>query len=553
MLVTSSQIIDNLRRTASKGLISLLNQEQLEQLAQKNFGVYQDEQLIGYQCPYSGEIITNFNDIVLEHIIPVSSNGGTVLFNCIPTSKKVNGSNEKGAQHLLAWWKQKKYYSPEKLDKLLSYMFEAYDIVFKDYTIEEVETSYNDIDITEEETENKADITTTSKEQSKRIKEQAEKTGIISYYGFINDCIQELKSNGYDITKYEEKIKEYEKHKIFKEIERYSMFQEILKQVIKTKLDGDNRSELTYMLNINISKLMQSMKEIETLEDIYNELSNRINNIENILEQNNIGIISFLEDVKNHEILYKNINKITKLDITKLVNEVNLCTSDKFNKMCEFAQKNKGQLSNNKSKNEKEKVLGRFRNNIQTVTKNGKFNSSLTKKQLEYLNNSEYESLREIYKVILNKAIQNNITIEYIDEEMKKRIEEFNRMNVNLTIEEQIKLEQEYKDVIVIDSQFNEMINFTIENKGQLPGTKSQKEKEKVLGGFRRSIQSVTKNGKFYCSLTKKQLEYLHNSECESLRQIYDNIINKAYSVNYQEYIEVDNELSNRNMKGRVA
>ena len=203
-----------------------------------------------------------------------------------------------------------------------------------------------------------------------------------------------------------------------------------------------------------------------------------------------------------------------------------------FNEFVNFVIRNKGKLPSESSENEQEKDLGRFRNGIQKVGKNGNYHICLTKKQLEYLHDSEYESLRKLYKAILNKAIKNNITIEYIDEEMKKRIEDFNRMNVNLTKEEQIKLEQEYKDVIVIDSQFNEFVNFVIRNKGQLPSQQSKNEEEKVLGRFRNSVQSVQKNGNFSCSLTKKQLEYLHDSKYESLRELYKAILNKAIKNN---------------------
>lgn len=191
--VSKYQMKNNLRRTAKLGLISLLNKNELEQLALKYYGEFdKNGDLIGYQCPYSGDIIKNNKKIVLEHIIPVSSGGGTVLFNCIPTSEKVNMISEKGANHLLTWWKSKKYYTPEKLDRLLSYIFEAYDIVFKNYTIEEIENSYEDIDF-DEENKYDADNKTTSKEVSQILKRQAEKTGIISYLGFINDCINELK------------------------------------------------------------------------------------------------------------------------------------------------------------------------------------------------------------------------------------------------------------------------------------------------------------------------------------------------------------------------
>ena len=88
-----SQIEPNLRRTASKGLISLLNHYQLEDLAFKYFGI-KDEygNITGYQCPYSGKTYTDYKDIILEHIVPVVSNGGTVLFNCIPETETGGGA-----------------------------------------------------------------------------------------------------------------------------------------------------------------------------------------------------------------------------------------------------------------------------------------------------------------------------------------------------------------------------------------------------------------------------------------------------------------------------
>ena len=96
-LVSYNQIEGNLRRTANNGLISLLNQKQLEDLAFKYFSAIDEKTgLHGYQCPYSGKVYTNYEDIVLEHIVPVASKGGTVLFNCIPTSKEVNAKSHHG-------------------------------------------------------------------------------------------------------------------------------------------------------------------------------------------------------------------------------------------------------------------------------------------------------------------------------------------------------------------------------------------------------------------------------------------------------------------------
>ena len=109
-LVSEYSIISNLRRTSSKGLFSCLSQHQLNDLALKYFGIYDNNKLVGYECPYSGKKITSTEDIVLEHIIPISSGGGTTLFNCIPTSVEVNKVSEKGAKHLISWWLNSKYW-----------------------------------------------------------------------------------------------------------------------------------------------------------------------------------------------------------------------------------------------------------------------------------------------------------------------------------------------------------------------------------------------------------------------------------------------------------
>ena len=120
--------------------------------------------LPGYQCPYSGKVYTNYEDIVLEHIIPVISKGGTVLFNCIPTSKEVNGSDQKGAKHLITWWIKSKYWdkdAPSRLEKIVNYMLDGYNSVFEEYTVEEIESSYQNIEsdenVLQEEDEVKVD------------------------------------------------------------------------------------------------------------------------------------------------------------------------------------------------------------------------------------------------------------------------------------------------------------------------------------------------------------------------------------------------------------
>lgn len=133
------------------------------------------------------------------------------------------------------------------------------------------------------------------------------------------------------------------------------------------------------------------------------------------------------------------------------------------------------------------------------------------------------------------------------------------------TIKQQIELEREYKDYIVVDSQFNGFIGFVLEHDGLLPSTESKDEREARLGRYRSKIQSFDKKKNCINTLLlKEQLKYLHDSEYQSLREIYDNIMRKAYEKDYSEYIEIDKEIRKENgkvesddsesiKKGRVA
>ena len=309
-----SQIEPNLRRTADKGLISLLNQRQLEDLAFKYFGI-KDEygNIIGYQCPYSGKIYTDYEDIVLEHIVPVVSKGGTVLFNCIPTSKEVNGAAQKGAKHLITWWIKSKYWNQEaplRLEKIVNYMLDAYDQVFKEYTIEEVESSYLDIEIDESALEEEDNLEYSETNESKLLK-QAKNNGIHSYLGFILNCINTLENKeicNIDTTNIRRKLTELQDNHIFEDIERYQLFQNTIQKLIVSRIGDDNHSYLTYSLNFDIKKLMDLIKS-NNPEEIYNELNTRLQNIEQLLKQNNLSTIEYfksLKDIQNIDIIYKN-------------------------------------------------------------------------------------------------------------------------------------------------------------------------------------------------------------------------------------------------------
>lgn len=551
--VSKNQIESNLRRTASEGLISLLFYNQLNELSLKYYGVYQEGELIGYECPYSGEILTDPNNVVLEHIIPVSSNGGTVLFNCVPTSSKVNGPDEKGAQHLLSWWTEKDYYSPEKLSKLLSYIFEAYDKVFQEQSIENMEYLYNSVDLNENNLLKSLDLTSTSNERVTKLKEQAEKTGLITYLSFINDCIAELKKRNFNTDLYEIKLKAYESEKIFKQVDKYTLIQETLKKIIYTKLGANNRSYLTYTLHIDIKKLSDSMENLKTLEDFEQEISRRIENIYKILNDNNIDIVSYLEDLSRlgeNNILYKSIDNISMAEITQFVDSINLCIDDKFKRLIEQIEKNNGRIL----ESQKDSELIVFLGQIKHVDSNHYFNVSLSKEQLMLLKNSKYLYLRNIYEEIYLKSLLYEINIKIEDMELNsifstketilKRLDEIKKINREEIYEKMHKKAIEKETML-----FNDLIVFVDEKCGILPKTNSENIDELRLAQFVKRIRTLKKKKEGYglgIYLTNSEMLQLKNSKFENLNLIYQELYLKSKLYNIEISIVLDEELDKK-------
>jgi len=550
-LLTIEQIRNNLRRTASEKLISLINKKELEQLALKYYGEYdKNGNLMGYRCPYSGVLITDTKDLVLEHIIPVSSKGGTILFNCIPTSSMVNGYDEKGAQHLLAWWAKKDYYSPEKLNKLLLYIFEAYDIVFKNHTLEEIENSYSDFESDSAQNEKNADNSTTTKKEQQELKKQIEKTGLISYMGFVKDCIKELKENNYDVSMYENKLNEFETAGIFSQIDRYTMFQNAIKEAIKYKLENFDRSELTFTLNINIHNIMNSMSNFNNEKEIYDEFIKRLNNLEQILSQYNIGLISYFEDLKNLadiDILSMPVQKIEQSYVDKIISTIKLCVADNYNKVIKWHSINQsGNIS--KGGTTEEKKLKNFIEKFYAVDTKGStfFHTKLTYEELKYLCDSSDVRLNSIYIRILQKSIIYKIPIDYDDKNLRRKFEEIYAKNGkfsdnfidDLSIEEQKEI---YKNHLEIEkNKFISLIEWYEDQSNSGINPKS----ESLENQFIHSLIGVGKRkGNYYSfniNLSIIQLKYLHDSNDIRLFSFYIKRLQK--SIIYKIPMEYEDE-----------
>ena len=207
-LISYNQVDGNLRRTADRGLVSELYRRQMNALALKYFGVDSNgiytenkEDIVAYRCPYSGEIISDLSTAHLEHILPVSSNGGTVLFNCVPILDKVNLSKRAEA-NLLVWWQEQNYFNYDRLERLIQYMLEAYTLAFKEPTEEELydyDNSLNSDDYIEND-----DLSIDLKDKtSNQTNINIQQT--ITYYQLINDLINELSKNR-DVSKYNSQL-----------------------------------------------------------------------------------------------------------------------------------------------------------------------------------------------------------------------------------------------------------------------------------------------------------------------------------------------------------
>ena len=316
-LISYSQVDGNLRRTADRGLVSELYRRQMNALALKYFGVDSNgnytenkKDIVAYRCPYSGEIISDLSTAHLEHILPVSSNGGTVLFNCIPILDKVNLSKRDEA-NLLVWWQEQNYFNYDRLERLIQYMLEAYTLAFKEPTEEELydyDNSLNSDDYIEND-----DLSIDLKDKtSNQTNINIQQT--ITYYQLINDLINELSKNR-DVSKYNSQLNSLKEQNTFGNIDELEKVINAVQTVFKETLGENSKRYLSYSLKIDMNKLLRSLDKTNYEQ----EIRRRFEYIQLIIKDNNISITDFFEnlkDINNINLIYYDIDKIT--DIQKI-------------------------------------------------------------------------------------------------------------------------------------------------------------------------------------------------------------------------------------------
>ena len=324
-LISYSQVDGNLRRTADRGLVSELYRKQMNALALKYFGVDSNgnytenkEDIVAYRCPYSGEIISDLSTAHLEHILPVSSNGGTVLFNCIPILNKVNLS-KRDEPNLLVWWQEQDFFNYDRLERLIQYMLEAYTLAFKEPPEDELydyDNSFNNDDYIEND-----DLSVDLKD---RI---SNKTNIniqqnITYYQLINDLINELSKNR-DVSKFNSKLNNLKEQNTFGNINELEKVINAVQTVLKNILGENSKHYLSYSLKIDMNKLLQSLDKTNYEQ----EIRRRFEYIQLIIKDNNISITDFfdnLKDINSVNLIYYDIDKITDTEKNNFIRSIKI-------------------------------------------------------------------------------------------------------------------------------------------------------------------------------------------------------------------------------------
>lgn len=301
-LISYSQVDGNLRRTADRGLVSELYRKQMNALALKYFGVNSNgnytenkEDIVAYRCPYSGEIISDLSTAHLEHILPVSSNGGTILFNCIPILDKVNLS-KKDEPNLLVWWqgKGKEYFSHDRLERLIQYMLEAYTLAFKEPTEEEL-FDYDNSLSNDDYIEKKDDLSVDSKDIiSNKTNTNVQQN--ITYYQLINDLINELSKNR-DVSKYNSQLNSLKEQNTFGNIDELEKVVNAVQTAFKEVLGVNSKKYLSYSLKVDMNRLLKSLKT----KDYKSEIRKRLKLIEQLLSNNEKQIEDFFESIQDIE------------------------------------------------------------------------------------------------------------------------------------------------------------------------------------------------------------------------------------------------------------
>lgn len=404
--IKSNIIYAENKRAQKKGLINNLTDDEFNNWCIEWWINKNDDGIL--RCPYSGKVIDNNinkqSSIVLEHIIPIEKGGGTILFNVLPSRTDVNCS--KHDTDPIDWWINN--FNKERFFSFVEYIFDAYDkLIEKGSITNEIIINIQDLEPEEEKNNYNTDIPEEFLYDLyiKENNNKKENTKKIKYHSFLATCVSIVEN--YDKTlgkKYRNKILEYEKKGIFKNITNFQNIQSVLFNKIK---QVDSSIKYIIVRNINMSLFINSMKDIDNPE---NEIEIRLNAIKQLIENE---ICKFtLSDV------LINCPNILILKTSELLEKIKLIKSfeKKINPILLLKNNKKLVLLNNK---ELIKTLEYIKKNFNKKNYEYFINSG----NIKYLKVIEY--LESCEKSTLLKNIQNNKNEENLGNIWKKNIKTY--------------------------------------------------------------------------------------------------------------------------------
>lgn len=493
VMYTDYQISGNLRRAAKKGLLASLSKKQLIELTDKYF---RDDNGI-LHCAYSWMPITIKNDLEMEHIIPISRGGGTVLFNVVPCLSVINGMGEdnKATKNLLDWWEERDFYKTELLENLVNYILEAYEISVKhettgqDYTYED-DDPIDKMSISIEYVKNRS------------IKSNREK---ISYIQFLRSCIIKLKESGVNVDSCQERLNKLQENKSFEYFEKQRIVQTELFNIFKVYCP-EYKYDIT--TSIDYFRLLEKYKNCE-ISEIVMEITKRINEVKKYCVEHNLNINEILHTIISYqEILWEDNYQIEKLEEISLKRLNDLC--DEIENFCIkngwFPRKTIA-VGNSQAKERTEMT----EEELYEIRLQGRYGNN--KKQLSQKQKTKIQQLKKQYS--RQKIIDTTDLYEEIIEFTTKKW--FPRGSLKTHKQE---LTEEEKEESLLYSNFcNHICKFT---KDQLEQLESLKENRSYLRvsfdrQYREIVAFVERTGHFPRTTIKEESDlynsYLRNKE----------------------------------------
>lgn len=497
VMYTDYQISGNLRRATKKGLLAALSKKQLIELTDKYF---RDENGV-LHCAYSWEPIVNQDDLELEHVIPISRGGGTVLFNVVPSISSINGMGEekKANKNLLDWWEERVFYKTELLENLVKYILESYEISMKHEASEQEYIYEQDNPISKKS----VNVELAKIENRKYNREK------ISYFQFLTSCLIKLRENGININSYLDRLNNLQENKLFEFYEKQRTIQTELFNLFKIYCP-EYKYDIT--TSINYFPILEKYKN-NTISDIIKEISKRINEVNKYCFEHNLNANEILHTIIYYqEILWEDNYTIKKLEEISMKRLNDLC--DEIEKFCiknGWFPRAQIYLGNSQMKERSDlsdeelyevRLCGKYKNNKKQLSQNQKSKIQQLKKQYS---KQKIIDTSELYEEIIDFTIKKWFprgSLRMQRKELTAQEQEESLLYINyrnhiskFTKEQFDQLEtlKENKSYLRVsfDQQYMKIVEF-VEHNGYFPRTKVKGEGD-LYHSYYRNRENFTK------------------------------------------------------------